>query len=116
MITVIFAYVTPRVSTTQDLGIRRARLAPPVNNVTCCSRLRAQRGGTHLLGQSAGLLRRVEDFVVEDGEVEGQAEPDGVRRRHFLLADVEGLLVGLLRVVHRVFKTHNCHQNNPFSI
>lgn len=111
--TVNFAYrYTP---SDHDTGtIKRAivsrtwvsRLAPPVNKVTCCSRLRAQRGGTHLLGQSAGLLGRVEDFVVEDGEVEGQAEPDGVRRLHVLLADVEGLLVGLLRVVHRVFKTH----------
>lgn len=58
---------------------------------------------TYLLGQSAGLLGRVEDFVVEDGEVEGQAQPDRVRWLHVLLADVEGLLVGLLRVLHRVF-------------
>lgn len=60
---------------------------------------------THLLGQRAGLLWRVQDLVVEDGEVEGQAEPDGVRGLHVLLADVEGLLVGLLRVLHRVFTT-----------
>lgn len=57
---------------------------------------------THLLGQRAGLLRRVEDFVVEDGEVEGQAQSDGVCWLHVLLADVEGFLVGLLRVLHRV--------------
>lgn len=60
---------------------------------------------THLLGQRAGLLGRVEDFVVEDGEVEGQAQPDGVCWLHVLLADVEGVLVGLLRVLHRVFTT-----------
>lgn len=60
---------------------------------------------THQLSQSAGLLRRVEDFVVEDGEVEGQAQPDGVCWLHVLLADVEGLLVGLLRVLHRVLTT-----------
>ncbi len=60
---------------------------------------------THQLGQSAGLLGRVEDFVVEDGEVEGQAQPDGVCWLHVLLADVEGLLVGLLRVLHRVLTT-----------
>lgn len=58
---------------------------------------------THLLGQRAGLLGRVEDFIVEDGEVEGQAQPDGVCWLHVLLADVEGVLVGLLRVLHRVF-------------
>ena len=60
---------------------------------------------THLLGQRAGLLGRVQDLVVEDGEVEGEAEPDGVRGLHVLLADVEGLLVGLLGVLHRVFTT-----------
>lgn len=66
---------------------------------------------THLLGQRAGLLGRVEDFIIEDGEVEGQAQPDGVRWLHVLLADVEGVLVGLLRVLHRVFtaETHNSH-------
>lgn len=51
------------------------------------------------------MLGRVEDFVVKDGEVEGEAQPDWVRRLHFLLADVEGLLIGLLRVLHRVFTT-----------
>lgn len=60
---------------------------------------------THLLGKRAGLLGRVEDFVVEDGEVESQAQPDGVCWLHVLLADVEGVLVGLLRVLHRVFTT-----------
>lgn len=66
-------------------------------------------GETHLLGQRAGLLGRVEDFIVEDGEVEGQAQPDGVCWLHVLLADVEGVLVGLLRVLHRFFKHTHTH-------
>ena len=66
---------------------------------------------THLLGQRAGLLGRVEDFVVEDGEVEGQAQPDGVCWLHVLLADVEGVLVSLLRVLHRVFTTQETQQS-----
>ena len=34
--------------------------------------------GVYLLGQLAGLVWAVEDLVVKDGEVEGEAEPDGV--------------------------------------
>lgn len=60
---------------------------------------------THLLGQRARLLWRVEDFIIEDGEVEGQAQPDGVCWLHVLLADVKGILVGLLRVLHSVCTT-----------
>lgn len=59
----------------------------------------------HLLGQRARLLWRVEDFIVEDREVESQAQPNGVCRLHVLLADVEGILVGLLRVLHGVCPT-----------
>ena len=70
---------------------------------------------THLLGQRAGLLGRVEDFVVEDGEVEGQAQPDGVCWLHVLLADVEGVLVSLLRVLHRVFTTQKTQQSLFFA-
>lgn len=66
---------------------------------------------THLLGQRAGLLGRVEDFVVEDGEVEGQAQPDGVCWLHVLLADVEGVLVSLLRVLHRIFTTQKTQRS-----
>lgn len=62
---------------------------------------------THLLGQGAGLLRGVEDFIVEDREVECQAQPDGVRGLHVLLADVESVLVGLLRVLHCICKTQS---------
>ena len=56
-------------------------------------------GLADLFGQWAGLLRRVEDLVVEHGEVEGQAQADGVCGIHLLLADVKRLLVSLLRVV-----------------
>ena len=47
---------------------------------------------THLLGELAGLLWRVEDLVVEDGEVEREAEPDGVGGLHLALGNLEGLL------------------------
>ena len=53
-----------------------------------------------LLGQLAGLVGGVEDLVVEDGEVEGEAQPDGVGGLHLTFADLEGVLVGLLRVVN----------------
>lgn len=58
----------------------------------------------HRLGQGAGLLRVVEDFIVKDREVEGQAEPDGVCWLHLLLADVESILVCLLGIIHCGFK------------
>ena len=54
---------------------------------------------TYLLGQLTGLLGRVEDLVVEDGEVERESEPDGVGRLHLALGDLERLLVRLLRVL-----------------
>ena len=53
-----------------------------------------------LLGQLAGLVGGVEDLVVEDGEVEGEAQPDGVGGLHLTFADLKGVLVGLLRVVN----------------
>jgi len=53
-----------------------------------------------LLGQVARALRRVEDFVVEHGEVEREAEPNRVRGLHLRLGDVERLAVGLLRVLN----------------
>ncbi|KAG5272451.1 hypothetical protein AALO_G00165710, partial [Alosa alosa] len=52
-----------------------------------------------LLGQLARLLGRVLDLVVEDGEVERQAQADGVRGGH-ALADLERLLVGALGGLH----------------
>ena len=53
----------------------------------------------HLFGQLAGLVGAVEDLVVEDGEVEGQPEADGVGRLHLALTDLKSVLVGFLRVV-----------------
>uniref|UniRef100_S4RL07 Uncharacterized protein n=1 Tax=Petromyzon marinus TaxID=7757 RepID=S4RL07_PETMA len=50
------------------------------------------------LGQLAGLLRRVLDLIVKDGEVEGQTQADGMCGLHMLLADLVGLLIGLLGV------------------
>ena len=47
-----------------------------------------------LLGQLAGLVGAVEDLVVEDREVEGEAEPDGVGGLHLGLADLKGVLRG----------------------
>ena len=40
----------------------------------------------------AGAVGRVEDLVVEHGEVEGQAEADGVRRGELGLGNVGGVL------------------------
>ena len=40
----------------------------------------------------AGAVGRVQDLVVEDGEVEGQAEADGVSGRQLSLGDVGGAL------------------------
>ncbi len=36
----------------------------------------------------AGTLGRIKDFVIEDGEVEGQSQPNGVRRRQVHQRDV----------------------------
>ena len=53
-----------------------------------------------LLCQLAGLVGGVEDLVVEDGEVEGETQPDGVGWLHLTFADLKRVLVGLLRVVN----------------
>merc|ERR1719183_890162 len=50
------------------------------------------------LGELASLLGRVEDLIVEDGEVERQTEADGMRGLHLGLSNLEGLLVSLLRI------------------
>lgn len=52
------------------------------------------------LGEVAGLLGRVQNLIIEDGKVESQTKPDGVRGLHVFLADLKRVLVGLLRVVH----------------
>lgn len=59
------------------------------------------------LGKVAGLLGRVQDLIVEDGEVESQAEPDWVCGLHVLLADLKCILVGLLRVFNRSYMKTN---------
>lgn len=49
------------------------------------------------LGEMAGLVGRVQDFVVEDREVQGQAEADGVGGGKLGLGDLGSSLVGLER-------------------
>lgn len=58
-----------------------------------------KRKCSYRLGQLTGLLRWVDDLVVEDGEVKSEAEADGMSRLHFVVADFQGLLVGFLWVV-----------------
>ena len=50
--------------------------------------------------QLARLLGRVENFVVEDREIQGEPEPDRVGGLHLRLADVVSVLVSFLRVIH----------------
>lgn len=52
-----------------------------------------------LLGEVASLVRSVENLVVEDGEVEGKAETDGVSGRKLGLGNVGSVLVGVERLV-----------------
>lgn len=52
-----------------------------------------------LLGEMTCLVGRVEDLIVEDGEVEGKAETDGVGRSEVCLSDLGGSLVSLQRLV-----------------
>ena len=47
----------------------------------------------------AGAVGRVEDLVVEDGEVEGQTQADGVSGRQLGLGDLGGGLVRVERLV-----------------
>ena len=47
------------------------------------------------LGEVASLVGRVEDLVVEDGEVEGQSKANGVGRGKVSLSDLGGSLVSL---------------------
>lgn len=64
-------------------------------NITKESHFKACATNTHSLGQVARALRRVQDLVVENGEVEGQAEADGVRGRQVLVRQVGCGLVGV---------------------
>ena len=56
---------------------------------------------TDLFGQVTRPVGRVDDLVVEDGEVECEPEADGVGRLHLGPRDVERVLVRLLGVLHR---------------
>ena len=42
----------------------------------------------NLLSQMASALRRVQDLIVEDREVEGQTQPDGVSGRQVHEGDI----------------------------
>jgi hypothetical protein len=48
-----------------------------------------------------GTIRRVEDFVVEHGKVEGKTKTDRVRRSKVGLGNFGGSLVGLERFIGR---------------
>lgn len=48
-----------------------------------------------LLGEVAGLVRRVQDLVVEDGEVQGKTETDGMCRSQVRGGNLGSLLVSL---------------------
>jgi hypothetical protein len=50
----------------------------------------------------ASLVGLVADLVVEDGEVQGEAETDGVGRRKLGLSNLGGSLVSLEGLVGRV--------------
>lgn len=55
-----------------------------------------------LLGKVASLVGSIEDLVVEDREVEGQAETDGVGGGELRLGNLGGSLVGVKRLVGRI--------------
>lgn len=55
-----------------------------------------------------GPSRGIYNFVIKNGEVEGKAEPDRVRRLHFRLRNVKRLLVRLLRILD-----YRCNANQP---
>lgn len=50
----------------------------------------------------ASLVGSVENLVVEDGEVQGETQADGVGGRQLGLGDLGGGLVGVERLVGRV--------------
>ena len=52
----------------------------------------------YLFGELACPLRRVENLVVENGEVECESESDGMRWLHLGLGDFKRLLIRLLGV------------------
>ena len=71
--------------------------------------------GSYRLSQAAGPVRVVEDFIVEDWEVEGQAKPDRVCWLHLPLANVKSLLVSLLGVVHCICRQKQINKTKLLS-
>ena len=55
-----------------------------------------------LLSKMAGLVRRVQDLIVEDGEVKGETKADWVCWCEISLCNLGGVLVGLKRLVGRL--------------
>ena len=55
-----------------------------------------------MLGEVAGLVGSVQDLVVENGEVEGQTQADGVSGRQLSLGDLGGGLIRVERLVGRL--------------
>ena len=68
--------------------------------------VRIQSLQTNLLSQVTRLVRGILNFIVEDGKVQRQAEPDRVSGLHFAFANFKRVLVGLLRVLY-----HTCRPN-----
>lgn len=54
-----------------------------------------------LLGEMAGLIRRVQDLVVKDREVEGEPQTNGMSGSQILRGNLGGSLVCLKRLVGR---------------
>jgi hypothetical protein len=52
-----------------------------------------------LLGKVAGLVRRVQDFIVENGEVKGKTKANRVRWCQIGLSNFGGVLISLERLV-----------------
>lgn len=50
----------------------------------------------------AGLVGSIQDFVVEDGEVQGKTQADGVRGRQLGLSDLRGSLISLEGLIRRL--------------
>lgn len=53
---------------------------------------------TYSLSQLAGLIRWVDDLVVENREIQGKTKTDWVRGLHLFFADIKGILVGIFWV------------------
>ena len=67
----------------------------PVEMLTCNSIIKS------LLSKMASLIGRVEDLVVENGEVESKTKTDWVCRCEIGLSNLSSVLVGLKRFVGR---------------